>query len=67
MLSNGISYQDNLDIVNNVYGRVFADLACYILSNVGVGPEEIVMVADSNKSTLRYLYAVYLIWWADIL
>ena len=44
MMSNGSSYKDNTDTVNDVRGQFFSDLAVYLLSSEGTGPLEIVMV-----------------------
>ena len=51
MLSDGTSYKDSTDTTNDIVGQMFFDLACYLLSSVGVGPVEIVVVPRTDKFT----------------
>ena len=60
MSSNGIGYKDSSDTKNEVYERIYADLACYLLSDGGVGPREIVLFpANSDPQTQFFLYMLF--------
>jgi hypothetical protein len=40
LVSNGSGFKNSSDTMHEVRGQVFADLACYVLSNDGKGPRE---------------------------
>ena len=49
MLSNGSSYKDSSDTMNEVHGQVYADLAVYQLSNFGIGPKKNSTLSNDYK------------------
>jgi hypothetical protein len=57
MLSNGLSYKNSSDTMNEVHGQVYADLAVYQLSNFGIGPTKIVLSPTTQKSE----YDIYML------
>ena len=55
MSSSGIGNKNSSDTKNEVYGQIYSDLACYLLSDGGVGPREIVLwPANSDPPTLIF-------------
>jgi hypothetical protein len=48
MVSTGLSFKSSSDTMHEVRGQVYADLACYLLSNDGKGPIEIVVVPTTG-------------------
>jgi hypothetical protein len=48
MVSNGLGSKNSSDAMHEVRGQVYADIACYILSDGGVGPREIRVVPTTG-------------------
>ena len=59
MSSNGQAYKNSSDTMNEVNGQVYADLACYLLSNGGIGPEEIVLFPTNIDQSEFQIYMLF--------